>query len=153
MRDEGLGVHAIRGLAPRIPPEKALCLEGGTALWRVLPRAEDCTELVVIDALDAGKEPGTICCYEVCRTRLGRGETSLHRVSLETALAHEEMMGNTFRSVMVVGMEPADVSSGTELSPVCEERLKDLLDVVGQLIDGCLEQAGNREGGRRYAGH
>ena len=153
MRDEGVGIHALRALRDGAGPKGALYLEGGTSLWRVLPEAEHRPRLVVLDALDADEEPGTVCCARMEETTLETSSSSLHRTSLRTALAHAEMQGNRFEDITVVGMQPAEVSAGLELSKVCADRMHRLLAVAGRIIRGRAVPAGESERSVKHAGN
>ena len=153
MKDEGVGIHALRALRDGEGPEGALYLEGGTSLWRVLPETEDCDTLVVLDALDTGEEPGTVCSARIEETTLETDASSLHRTSLRTALAHAEMQGNGFEDIVVVGMQPAEVSAGLQLSKVCARRLHKLLAVAGKIIRDPAAAAGNTQRSTRHAGN
>ena len=153
MKDEGVGIHAIRALRDGAGPRGALYLEGGTSLWRVLPKAEDCHRLVVLDALCAEEDPGTVCCARIGDTKLEAGGSSLHRTSLRTALAQAEMQGNRFEDITVVGMEPAEVSAGLQLSQVCARRLHKLLAVAGRIIRERAAPAGETERSVKHAGN
>ena len=134
MKDEGVGIYAVRALRDGAGPRGAQYLEAGTALWRVLPEVKECDRLVVVDAMSTGEEPGTVCCAEIRQAKLEAGQSSLHNVSLRSALAHEEMQGNSFESVTVVGMEPAEVSAGLGLSQVCAKKLNKLLAAAARVI-------------------
>ncbi len=153
MKDEGVGIHAVRALRDGAGPRGALYLEGGTSLWRALPQAEDCRRLVVVDALCADEEPGTVCCARITETRLEASGSSLHRTSLRTALAHAEMQGNRFQDITVVGMEPAEVSAGLELSEVCAGKLDRLLAVAERVIRDRAAPAGGSQGSKNHAGN
>jgi len=59
-QDEGVGVHAVRALADGPCAETAALVDGGTAAFDALSDWNDIDKLVVIDALRAGREPGTI---------------------------------------------------------------------------------------------
>jgi hydrogenase maturation protease len=153
MTDEGIGIYAVRALRDGAGPCGACYLEGGTALWRVLPQVKDRERLVLLDALSVGEEPGTVCCADIHSARLEDEGSSLHNVSLRSALAREEMQGNSFERVTVVGMEPAEVTAGIGLSQVCARHLNELLAAAGRVIPGCSAATGDIGETANHAGY
>ena len=60
-RDEGMGVHALKPLADRLGDQPGVeILDGGTLGLNLLPIVEQCSHLLVLDAINAGKAPGTV---------------------------------------------------------------------------------------------
>ena len=59
--DEGVGIHALnRLLQTQRLAEHVQAIDGGVLGPELLPRLEGCSSLLVIDAINAEKEPGTI---------------------------------------------------------------------------------------------
>jgi Ni,Fe-hydrogenase maturation factor len=81
LRDEGLGVHVVRQLEDRELSPGVELIDGGTATTELLPVIHETERIIVIDALKAGAEPGTICRVTpedlVCETER---PLSLHQV-------------------------------------------------------------------------
>ena len=61
MRDEGVGVHAVRALEEQygLPPGLEI-VDGGTSGLDLLPYIEGRDRVLVVDAVNFGKEPGYI---------------------------------------------------------------------------------------------
>ncbi|MGH9680195.1 MAG: hydrogenase maturation protease, partial [Candidatus Acidiferrales bacterium] len=59
--DDGLGVHAIEKLQkdPRVPDGVTL-IDGGTFGIELLAYVHDSSRLLLLDAVDVGKPPGTL---------------------------------------------------------------------------------------------
>jgi len=59
MSDEGVGVHAVMSLEKDwLFPEGVRCVDGGTSTNELLGDLEDLDQLIVLDAVAAGREPG-----------------------------------------------------------------------------------------------
>lgn len=123
--DEGLGVHVARSLL-RLQSQHALpprvdVLEAGTALLDVLPEMSRHSRVVIVDAIRAGREPGTIYRAEVGPSLLGNAEAicplSLHHWDLMETLRVGQTLGLLPRQLTLFGAEPESLSPGTELSP------------------------------------
>lgn len=64
LRDDGVGVHAVRELQRR-PPAGATVVEIGTAVLHGLSFVEGAHRILLIDAMQAGQSPGTIYLCEM----------------------------------------------------------------------------------------
>ena len=103
MKDDGLGVHAVRRLM-RDPVEGAEIVEVGCAVLDAIGFFEDAKFLLALDAVQAGEKPGTI--YEVTPggSNWGRIKGSMHDLGLREAL---QMIEEKKRpEVLVLGVEP-----------------------------------------------
>ena len=126
-RDEGVGVHAVRALARHGCAAQADLMDGGTAVFDALSGWGSIDKLVVIDALQAGGEPGTI-------TRVTAEEVadatapalSLHQCGLIDALVQLRQAGLRLGQVVIYGIEPGDTGWGDQLSPAVAASLSRL---------------------------
>jgi hydrogenase maturation protease len=136
LRDEGLGVRAVEALQQRELPAGVEAIDGGTSAIDILPYLEGVGLLIILDAV-AGKEPpGTIY-------RMGLGdikyefspEMSLHDLNVPAVLQLCEALGRKPPETLIIGMQPAVIEEGLEISAEIEAALPRLLDYV-------LEQVG-----------
>ena len=121
-QDEGVGVHAVRVLATGPCAESASFVDGGTAVFDALSDWKDIDKLVVIDALKAGREPGSIARVSL-RDVADRDAPALsvHEHGLLDQLALLKQAGLKVGEIVIYGVEPQDTGWGTELSePVAE---------------------------------
>ncbi len=130
LADDGLGVHLVRRMAdhPRLPPS-VRCIDGGTAAFESLYACEECDRLIVVDAVNAGGKPGAIYNMSVDAWR-GTKRRSAHDFSLMDALLLTPGPGKPQTHIRVIGMEPADISPGLEMSGSVKERFRELMDRV-----------------------
>lgn len=141
-RDDGLGVHAIRALAAEratgggraLAPGVDL-LDGGTAGLSLLPAIAGARALVVIDAVNLGAPPGTV--KALTRTDLGADplRLSVHQVGTADLLAAARLTARLPDQVVLIGVQPATVAAGTELSPAVAAALPQVLAAVYDWCD------------------
>lgn len=134
MSDEGLGVHAIGMLEQGFEfPENVRLVDGGTSTQELLGDLESLDHLLIIDAVDAGKEPGAMIRVEnedvpaSFTTKL-----SPHQVGISDLLAMLKFKGCEPRRVVLFGIEPEVLKLGMDLSPKVAARVP---EVVGQVVD------------------
>lgn len=116
-QDEGVGVHAIRLLRELLGEESLPLVDGGTAVFEALGPWSCIGKLVVIDALRAGKEPGSVTRVTL-RELQGRSwpAVSAHDYDLLDALALLRQAGLRVGEIVIYGVEPAEMGWGDELS-------------------------------------
>jgi hydrogenase maturation protease len=130
MQDEGIGIHAVQALqAIDLPPDVKL-IDGGTSPDLIAyTRAGD--KMIIIDSARAGGEPGTIYRFKPEDITAGKGNlTSAHEMGVVENLNLMTITGNQPAEVVIIGIEPAVIDWGTELSPQLQKRLSDIIKVV-----------------------
>jgi hydrogenase maturation protease len=129
--DDGIGAQAIERLRsdPRIPDDVAL-IEGGTLGLELLTYIWDCSYLLVLDAVDVGEAPGTLIRVsgEELQTLSGKG--SVHQLGVADLLVALRVLANRTPEVVLLGVQPASVEWGTELSPAVAAVLPALADAA-----------------------
>jgi hydrogenase maturation protease len=131
LRDEGIGVHVVKRLKEMSLPENVEVLDGGTAGLELVDFMENRRKLIVIDAVKNGERPGTI--YRLTEKNLKikpKAIMSFHEIDFLDALYMSEVMKNRPKEVIVIGVEPKDMSDGLDLSPEIEERIPRIIEIV-----------------------
>ena len=136
LRDEGMGVHAVQELEGRKLPPHVEVIDGGTSLMELLPVIQEAERIIVIDALRGGGEPGTV--YRLTPDDL-MAETerplSLHQVGLLEVLGMARQLGGE-PEVVIIGVEPKEISWGMELTPEVKAKLPRVIDAVFEEMGG-----------------
>ena len=136
LRDEGVGVRAVEELLRRYTfGEGVEILDGGTAGIELLRYLDGKDELIVIDAIAAGKQPGTVMRVEGADVP-ATFETRItpHQLGLSDLLATARLTDVMPRHLVLFGVEPASLETGLEFSPEVEGALGKLcLHVVEEL--------------------
>jgi hydrogenase maturation protease len=129
MRDEGIGVHAVRELRKNWTDARAELIEAGTALVDALDLAPAGADAIVVDAASGGGPPGSVYRFGLEDVAAERG-VSLHESSLPEAFAVAQVAGARFGRVVILGIEPGAVEAGTGLSPALEAKLPAILALI-----------------------
>ena len=132
--DEGVGLRALQALASAadFPPSVEL-LDGGTAGLSLVPRLRSADRVLVLDAVSAGRPPGTV--MRLDGVELGRersGKISTHQIGLEDILAASRLSDGP-EEIVILGVEPASLSLGVGLSAPVES-------AIGKLVAAALRQ-------------
>ena len=117
MGDDAVGIQVVRLLANMNLPDDVELIDGAVASFEVLSDARDAAEIIIIDALAGGGQPGDL--YQVSPDDLGEtahaGHFSIHQFSLTEALHLVRQLG-PMQPVIIYGIEPATMEFGLELS-------------------------------------
>jgi hydrogenase maturation protease len=135
LKDEGIGVHVIDKLKQMSLPDNVEVLDGGTAGLDLVDFIEGRKKLIVIDAVNAGEKPGTL--YRLTEENLDikpKAISSFHEIDFMDALHMSEIVNSKPEEIVVIGIEPKDMSSGLELSPEIEERIPRIIEIVMEEI-------------------
>lgn len=140
LSDEALGIKAVEQFAAthRVP-DHVLLIDGGTSAMELLDVIAGCDLLVVVDAILAGTAPGSVLRLAGERVPVFfRTKLSPHQVGLSDLLASLEFAGQSPRATVILGIEPADMGLGLDLTPAVQARLPELI----RMIDTELRAAG-----------
>lgn len=136
LKDEGIGVHVVRTLEEKkLPPEVDL-VDGGTATMDLLSVIYESERIIVIDALKAGGEPGTIyrCLPEDLMGTSDR-PLSLHQLGLLDVLGMSRQLGGN-AAVIIIGVEPKEISWGLELTEELQAAVPKVIKAVKKELRG-----------------
>lgn len=129
LSDEGLGVHALAALERDydFPPEVEL-VDGGTCGMELLEPLTGVDLLILLDVIRANRAPGELIALrgDAVPTRL-RQKLSPHQVGLADVLATLQLLDDTPREVVALGIEPASLALGIQLTPTVTASLPALL--------------------------
>lgn len=129
--DEGVGVHVARALQQETLPD-VVTLDVGTAFLDAISEIEEADRIIVVDAMKADEAPGTVyrVLFEDCRHP--ELIASLHGFDLSRVIF---MAGReSSPEVIVIGVEPARIAWGTDLSPEIQKALPFAIEEVKKEI-------------------
>ncbi|HVA93293.1 MAG TPA: HyaD/HybD family hydrogenase maturation endopeptidase [Candidatus Dormibacteraeota bacterium] len=132
--DDGAGIHALERLQrdPRLPPGVSF-LDGGTFGIELLVYLQECTRLLLLDAVDVGEQAGTLV-YMTGRELRGLPcGASVHQLGLADLLATLPLVSEIPREIVLLGVQPSSTDWGTELSAPVEA-------AMGPLVEAAIEQ-------------
>ncbi len=136
LQDEGFGVRVIEQLQQRYRlPANVQVLDGGTLGLELVGFIMGTNKLIVIDAVDGGGAPGTFYRFAGSETELYfQNKLSLHELGIKDVLATLVLLAKPVGEVIIMGVEPATLELGVELSATVGSTVdKVLQEVISQL--------------------
>ncbi len=134
--DEGLGVQALKPLGAQLGEQSEFeLLDGGVLGLNLLMIVEECSHLLILDAVNAGQTPGTVIELRKEQIPLYSGvQLSQHQVTFQEVLGLANIRGNLPEHLHLIGIQPADLSVGLALSPVVERALPEVVSRAAKII-------------------
>lgn len=128
-RDEGLGVQALKRLDAQLGEQSQVeLLDGGVLGLNLLMIVEECSHLLILDAVNAGEPAGTVIELRKEQIPLYAGiKLSQHQVTFQEVLGLANVRGYLPEYLHLVGIQPEDLSIGLELSATIEHALPEVV--------------------------
>ncbi len=137
LSDDGVGVHAVNKLISDYEfPENVELIDGGTKGLDLLPLFENRDKVLIIDAANFKKEPGTIDTVvgdkipAFLSTKL-----SVHQIGLPDMLFAAKLMDITPPEMCLIGIQPKSMETTIEMTDVVSEKMDALLEKVLQKLN------------------
>lgn len=132
LQDEGIGVRAVLELERRFQqPEGVEFLDGGTAGIELLRHIRNRDLLIILDAVQSGKEPGTVVRAEGDEVPATfRQRMTPHQLGLSDLLATALLTGEMPKQLILFGIEPGSMETGLELTDKVAGSLDRLLELI-----------------------
>ncbi|RNC29027.1 MAG: Hydrogenase 2 maturation protease [Candidatus Dichloromethanomonas elyunquensis] len=117
LSDEGLGVYFLQNLKQENLPDNVELLEGGTAGLELVHLIREVDYLIIIDAVNAGVQPGSIFRFrpDAIKVLPENYEVSFHQVGIMEVLTLANILGNAPKTI-IYGIQPKNLEWGLELS-------------------------------------
>jgi len=132
LQDDGVGVHAVHALY-KAPPSGAQVVEIGTWVLQGLHLYEWADKVLVLDAMQAGGQPGTLYACRDDDVADPGIEASLHELGLMAALKF--IKPEKRPEVYVLGVEPKTIDYGLELTPPVQAALPRFLQLIRETVE------------------
>ena len=118
LRDEGFGVRAMEYLAEHYNfPQEVRLLDGGTLGPELLHFVTGTEKLLILDAVAGDAAPGTVYRFENDAVMAHFQEKmSSHEIGIQDVLAWLTVTGRPIPNVVVLGMQPYELTAGLSLS-------------------------------------
>ena len=139
VQDEGIGVRVLEWLQAHYVSNDVQMLDGGTMGLDLLHYLQGIDHLLILDAIQANKPPGTITTLtgQDVPAFLGM-KISPHQIGVQDLLATAQLKGYTPPEVIILGVQPQNLSVGLDMSPAVAAQVEPL----GQLAVKQLKQWG-----------
>ncbi len=132
MGDDGVGVLVAQRLQQRYRfADNVEIMDGGTLGLDLLPKLENITNLIMIDAVETGQKAGT--CVRLCGQELPialETKVSPHQMGLKDLLAVSELMGHSPNEMVLIGLQPGSIEMEIGLTSEVEAQFETLVSNV-----------------------
>jgi hydrogenase maturation protease len=148
LQDEGVGVRTVEELQRRYDfPDDVRLLDGGTSGIELLRFFDGVEHLIIIDAISAGKNPGTVMRVEGADVpRSFETRITPHQLGLSDLLATAQLTDAMPAHLVLFGVEPKTLETGIGFSPEVKGSLVRLcghvveeLRRLGYAVEECRE--------------
>ena len=147
LKDEGIGVHVVHELQRQDLPANVELIDGGTSSLDILLMQECPYKLVVVDAMKAGKKPGTIYktrfeaqqMHELAHT-FSHVDCLEQRLRLVDALLVAQKTECGPDEVTIIGVEPNEIDGGIELTEPISEKMPQIINSVLEEIEDAVHE-------------
>jgi hydrogenase maturation protease len=135
LSDDGVGVHAVNKLITEYHfPGDVELIDGGTKGLDLLPLFENRDRVLIIDAANFNKEPGTIDTVEGDRIpSFLHTKLSVHQIGLPDMLFAAKLMEIMPSDMCLIGIQPLSMETSAEMSDLIRAKM-------GELIGSVLEK-------------
>jgi hydrogenase maturation protease len=136
LKDEGIGVHVVQRLMNMPLPKDVEVMDGGTMGLNLIYYIEGRKKVIVIDAVLTDAPSGTL--YRFTDKDLEEQTGSLisaHEINFVQVLSHAALLGSRPEEVIFIGIKPHEIAEGIGLTPIMEERIPKIIELVMKEID------------------
>lgn len=142
MSDDAVGVMVAHQLQQRYRfADNVEIMDGGTLGLDLLPKLENISNLIMIDAVETGKKAGT--CVRLSGQELPialQTKVSPHQMGLKDLLAVSELMGHSPKEMVLIGVQPGSIEMEVGLTVEVEAQLETLVsNVLAELAHWGIE--------------
>lgn len=138
LKDEGVGVHAVNAIKERysFPPDMEV-IDGGTLGLDLLPLIEKRDQILFVDAVDFGKEPGYVGVIDgdaIPSTLMAK--MSVHHIGLSDVLFAAKLLDIKPSKLRLIGIQPQSLEVGLEMT----ECISGKMEMIISMILGTLKE-------------
>jgi hydrogenase maturation protease len=138
--DDGFGVEVARRLVGREVPAGVRVADFGIRGVHLAYELLDGYDLLVlVDAMQLGKPPGTVAVVEVeLDSAEPIGGLDAHTMTPATVVANLERLGGHVERIIIVACQPAAIEEGIGLSPAVAAAVDGAVDLVLDVLNDSL---------------
>jgi len=130
LKDEGVGIHAIRELEKENLPAYVNLMDGGTGGLYLISWLQDYDRIIMIDATLDDNPPGTIRLIQPCYASDFPILMSAHEIGLRDMIEAMSLMDN-LPEIRLIVISAANINEvGTDLSPEIRAVLPEIVQLV-----------------------
>jgi hydrogenase maturation protease len=134
LKDEQVGVHVVNTIKERYACSPGFqIVDGGTLGLDLLPLFESVDKVLIVDAIDFGKEPGYVGILEDNEIpALIFPKVSMHHLGLADLLTAASLRGSMPSRLCLIGIQPvaSDYTFGIEMSDIVNDNIEKAINVT-----------------------
>ncbi|MBI5328891.1 MAG: HyaD/HybD family hydrogenase maturation endopeptidase [Deltaproteobacteria bacterium] len=132
LQDEGAGVHVIETLRKDFDfPKNIQLIDGGTIGLNLLSFIEGMDKILIIDAVNIKKEPGTIVIIDdEDIPSFVSAKLSVHEIAFPDVFSVLKSLGIKPARMTLVGIQPESVDIGLNMSEAVNKKFDRLVNTV-----------------------
>jgi len=131
MGDDGIGIRVARALQEMNLREDVSVLEHAEMNLSIIETFQGASKLIIVDSVKGGKKPGTVSQYTITGRKGDLDRlSSLHSLKLTDIIDLAISAGILTCPIIIIGVEPKNVSLGEGLSPEVERALPQAVEAV-----------------------
>lgn len=132
LSDEGVGVRVVEALVARfVLPDGVEVIDGGTSGMDMLDIIGGRDHLILVDAVKSAGGPGSLIRLSGDQVpAFFRSKISPHQLGISDLLAALRLLEREPKGVTLIGIEPIDLRTALELSPIVAAKLERMVEMV-----------------------
>lgn len=132
LQDEGVGVHAIEAIRKDYAfPKNVRLIDGGTMGLDLISFIEGMDKVIIIDAVNFKKAPGTIAIIEdEDIPAFLSAKLSVHQIAFPDVLSALKLLGTMPAKMTLIGIQPEIIETGIEMSEAVNKKFDKLIRTV-----------------------
>ncbi len=140
LKDEGVGVHVAQELQKKSWPSSVEVHDGGVAGIGLLDFFPGASKVLLIDAADMNLTAGALVRFtpEEVAGRIEGPRFSAHDIGLLEVLELARALDQSPPQVVIFGIQPKEISWGTELSPEVQASIPKVTELILKEIQKTL---------------
>jgi len=137
LSDDGVGVHAVNKLISEYQFRGNVeLIDGGTKGLDLLPLFENRDRVLIIDAANFNKEPGTIDTVEGDKIPSFLSQKlSVHQIGLPDMLFAAKLMEIMPSEMCLIGIQPLSMETSVKMSDLISDKMGALINCVIDKLD------------------
>jgi hydrogenase maturation protease len=132
LKDEGIGVHAVNAINGRyVFPPGVEVIDGGTLGLDLLPLIEKKDNILFVDAVDFGKEPGYVGVIDgdaIPSTLMAK--MSVHHIGLSDVLFAAKLLDIKPSNLRLIGIQPQSLEVGLEMTDCISGKMEVVISLI-----------------------
>lgn len=131
LRDEGVGVRVAEAIREKysFSPDVEI-IDGGTLGLDLLPLIEGKDQILIIDAVNFGKDPGYIQVLNDDQIpSVLAAKMSVHSIGLSDVLFAAKLLDVTPKKMCLIGIQPQSLEVGLDMTDCIGGKIEQLIDL------------------------